>query len=178
TAYCSWRCWNGEKAFAVWGAIAVAVGAGFRPDLGVFLFPVWLLSAVIGTRSVIAVVKALAAMAIVVLLWLGGMAYAVGGIGELYKLNTDYIVEQSKQQAVLGAVQKAWLRQISRLVIWNATALLGAIWAIPFVVKSRNRISLGSPQTVFMIAWLLPGLLFQVFVHVGDPGHTLFSIPA
>src|SRR5262249_36757723 len=103
---------------------------------------------------------------------------AVGGIGDLYKLNTDYIVEQSKQQAVLGAVQKAWLRQISRLVIWNATALLGAIWAIPFVVKSRDRISLGSPQTVFMIAWLLPGLLFQVFVHVGDPGHTLFSIPA
>ncbi len=178
TAYCCWRCWNGEESFALWGAVAVGVGAGFRPDLGVFLFPMWLLSSWMGTRSVVSILKAGAVMAAVVLVWIGGMAYAVGGFHELYKLNVDYVVEQSKQQGALGAVEKAWLRQISRLVIWNATALLAAIWAIPFVIRSRDRVSLLSGQTAFMVAWLLPGLLFQVFVHIGDPGHTLFSIPA
>src|SRR5581483_1043725 len=33
TAYCCWRCWNGEKQFAIWAAVALGIGSGFRPDL-------------------------------------------------------------------------------------------------------------------------------------------------
>jgi len=32
TAYCCWRCWNGEKQFAFWGAAALGIGSGFRPE--------------------------------------------------------------------------------------------------------------------------------------------------
>src|SRR5437660_12005987 len=41
TAYCCWRCWNGEKRFTYWGAVALGVGSGFRPDLIAFLSPFW-----------------------------------------------------------------------------------------------------------------------------------------
>src|SRR6185369_3188517 len=51
TAYCCWRCWNGEKYFALWGAVALGVGGGFRPDLIAFLFPMWFVSAWVGTKS-------------------------------------------------------------------------------------------------------------------------------
>src|SRR5215471_10712374 len=69
TAYCCWRCWNGEKAFALWSAIALAIGSGFRPDLGGFLFPLWLLSAWMGTRSVTAIIRGLVVIAAIVFLW-------------------------------------------------------------------------------------------------------------
>jgi 4-amino-4-deoxy-L-arabinose transferase-like glycosyltransferase len=178
TAYCGWRCWNGEKRFAVWGAVALGAGAGFRPELGVFIFPLWLVSAWMGTRSLSAVAKALAVLTVVVLSWLGGMAYAVGGVQELYKLNMQYVVEQSRQQAALGALNKTWVRQLSRLVIWNSMALLASLWAIPFYFKARERVSLRSTQSIFLAAWIVPGLVFQALVHVADPGHTLASIPA
>src|SRR5262249_50529567 len=33
-------------------------------------------------------------------------------------------------------------------------------------------------QIVFIVVWLLPGFLFQGLIHIEDPGHTLFSVPA
>src|SRR5438552_679927 len=71
TAYCCWRCWNGEKRFAYWGAVALGVGSGFRPDLLAFLFPLWLVSAWAGTKSWRVVLKGLSALAVVALVWVG-----------------------------------------------------------------------------------------------------------
>jgi Dolichyl-phosphate-mannose-protein mannosyltransferase len=169
TAYGCWRCWNGEKSYAIWSAVVLGIGAGFRPDLGGYLFPLWLLSAWMGTRSAASVIKGLAVMAAVVFAWLGGTAYVVGGFVELYRLNVNYVAYQSVGQTVA--------RQISRLIIWNGTAVLGALWALPVVFKVRERANVLTAQTIFIITWLLPGLLFQGFVHVEDPGHTLFSVP-
>src|SRR5262245_35151133 len=44
-AFCSWRAWNGERIFVLWGAVALGIGSGFRPDLLAYLGPLWLLSA-------------------------------------------------------------------------------------------------------------------------------------
>src|SRR3954454_10651900 len=69
TAYCCWRCWNGEKRFAMWGAVALGIGSGFRPDLVAFLFPLWLISTWLGTKSFRTIVAAGALLAGVVLVW-------------------------------------------------------------------------------------------------------------
>src|SRR6266487_6457191 len=73
TAYCCWRCWNGEKQFAIWGALALGVGSGFRPDLIAFLLPLWLISTWLGTKSFRTIVAAGAVLASVVLVWTGAM---------------------------------------------------------------------------------------------------------
>src|SRR5205823_1985603 len=79
TAYCCWRCWNGEKQFAVWGAVALGVGSGFRPDLMAYLFPLWLVSSWIGTKSWRAVLLGLAALSSIVLVWMSALVIAMGG---------------------------------------------------------------------------------------------------
>jgi len=178
TAYCCWRCWHGEKTYMYWGAVALGIGSGFRPDLGGYLFPLWLLSAWMGTRSIVSLAKGLAVLAAVVFAWVGGMAYAVGGFGTLYTLNVDYLVQQSRQSMILGAAKPAWSKQLRRLAVWNGTAILGSVWAVPFYFRSKDRLSLFSSHGVFVFVWLLPGFLFQAFVHVEDPGHTLFATPA
>ena len=179
TAYCSWRCWNGEKQFLLWGAIALGVGSGFRPDLLPLLFPVWLVSAWVGTRSASSLIKGCAIIGAIVLAWVGALAFAVGGPAELYGLIAGYALEQSVSESVLlGATQQGWARQISRLVIWNGLAVVVWLWAAPFFARSDSREKLLSAPGLFMVAWLIPGLIVQALTHMAAPGHTLFATPA
>jgi hypothetical protein len=165
TAYCCWRCWNGEKRFAYWGAVALAVGGGFRPDLIAFLLPLWFISSWVGTKSWRSVLRASALLAAIVLVWTGTLVIAMGGIRDFAGVMMGYASEQSGRMTVL--------RQISRLAIWNGWAIVPWIWVIPFCSgKSSSRI--GS----FFFIWIVPGLVIQALVHVEEPGHTLFSVAA
>jgi hypothetical protein len=97
----------------------------------------------------------------------------------LTKLMLTYTVEQSKSESVVfGSSIFSWLRQINRLVIWNGLAIVTWIWAVPFYFRTRQRVSVASSQAVFFLLWLVPGLIIQALVHIGAPGHTLFSVAA
>src|SRR5437016_3761030 len=134
TAYCCWRCWNGEKQFAYWGAVALGVGSGSRPDLLAFLFPLWLVSAWAGTKSWRSVTKAGAVLAGIVVVWVAALIIAMGGVESFRNVMLGYTVEQWGQGSVVfGSSSAAWRRQISRLVIWNGLAIIGWIWAVPLI---------------------------------------------
>ena len=177
TAYCGWRAWNGEERFVLWGAVALGIGAGFRPDLLAFLSPIWLVSAWVGTRSQKVLLKGMALLAAIGLVGVAGLTYAVEGARVLYDLTMTYLVDQSRAESVvLGGNE--WMRPLSRLVTWNGLAVIGWIWALPFALRRPTRVNLRNPQILFMSVWLIPGLIVQVLIHVAAPGHTLFSIPA
>ena len=179
TAYFCWRCWNGEKKCAMWGAIALGVGSGFRPDLLAFLFPLWAISAWVGARSWRALLQGCAILAAIAAVWIGALVLAMGGFDTFQSVMFGYAVDQSRgESVVLGSSIMAWLRQINRLLIWNGLAVIAWIWALPLYLRNRDRLPLGSSQTAFLIIWLVPGLTVQALVHVAAPGHTLFSIPA
>src|SRR5439155_27217712 len=80
TAYCCWRCWNGEKRFAYWGAAALGLGSGFRPDLIAFLSPLWFVTSWVGTKSWITVYRACVLLAVIVGVWLAALIVAMGGV--------------------------------------------------------------------------------------------------
>jgi 4-amino-4-deoxy-L-arabinose transferase-like glycosyltransferase len=177
TAYCCWRCWNGEKRFAIWGAVALGAGSGFRPDLAAFLFPLWLISTWVGTKSWRVILQGVAALALVVLTWVGALVIAMGGISTFTKIMLDYAVDQSRQESVvLGSSLLAWLRQVNRLVIWNGLGVATWVWAVPLYFRYRDRLPLTGAHGVFFFIWLVPGLIVQALVHIAAPGHTLFSV--
>jgi hypothetical protein len=179
TAYCCWRCWNGEKRFAMWGALALGVGSGFRPDLLAFLLPLWLISTWLGTKSFRTIAAAGAVLAAVVLIWTSATVIAVGGIQSFRETMVGYTVDQSQGESiVLGSGIGAWLRQVNRLVIWNILGVVTWVWTVPFYLKNRDPLPAIGSQAKFLFAWLVPGLIVQALVHVAAPGHTLFSIPA
>ena len=179
TAYCCWRCWNGEKQFAIWGAVALGIGSGFRPDLIAFLFPLWIISTWLGTRSVRTIVTAGGVLAAVAAVWVGATIVAMGGFQAFRETMLQYAVDQSQgESVVLGSAAVAWLRQVNRLVIWNGLGVLTWIWALPLYIRNRGRLAAISSQAKFLFAWLAPGLIVQALIHVAAPGHTLFSIPA
>jgi hypothetical protein len=95
------------------------------------------------------------------------------------KIMLDYAVDQSKAESVvLGSSIMAWVRQVNRLVIWNGLAIVTWIWAVPLYFRNRERLPVMSAQGVFFFIWLVPGLIVQALVHIGAPGHTLFSVAA
>jgi hypothetical protein len=179
TAYCCWRCWNGEKQFAIWGAVALGIGSGFRQDLIAFLFPLWLISAWVGTKSWRMLLQGLAVLAALAAVWVGALVWAMGGVQTFLKIMLDYAADQSRPESiVLGSSTGAWLRQISRLVIWNALAVVTWVWAAPFYFRHRERLGALSAHAVFFFIWLVPGVIVQALIHIGAPGHTLHSVVA
>src|SRR5262245_58877466 len=167
TAYCCWRCWNGEKLYALWGAVALGIGSGFRPDLIAFLLPLWLISTWLGTKSFRTIVAAGTVLAAVVLIWTSATIIAVGGIHSFQETMVGYTVEQSQGKSiVLGSRLGAWLRQVSRLVIWNILGVVTWVWAVPFYLKHRDPLPAIGSQAKFLFAWLVPGLIVQALIHV------------
>jgi 4-amino-4-deoxy-L-arabinose transferase-like glycosyltransferase len=182
TAYCAWRAWNGETRWVFWGACALGIGGGFRPDLLPVLFPLWLISAVAGTRSFKTVIAGTAIIGAITLIWVGAVTIAVGGFKQLTELNSKYLADEAGRAGsiVFGADAASVRRQLGRLVIWNALGAIGWIWAVPLAWKSaastgaRPKVS----RLLFAAVWLLPGLVLQTLIHIEEPAHTLFSIPA
>src|SRR5262245_13973275 len=173
TGYCCWRCWNGEKKFALWGAVALGIGSGFRPDLLAFLFPMWLISSWMGTKSWRMVLSGCALLSVIVLVWTYAVVISMRGaslkadLQVFAELMLDYAVDQSKPESVvLGSSVFAWLRQINRLVIWNGLAIVTWVCAVPFYFRHRDRVPLASAQGAFFFVWLIPGLIIQALVHI------------
>ena len=178
TAYCAWRCWHSEARYALWGAVCVGVGTGFRPELLPVLFPLWFVAACVGTRSIRTVVAGVSILVTIVLICTAGLVVAVGGVQSLAGLLGDYIVVQTRAESlVLGASLRGWLRQVGRIASWNGTAVFWWIWAVPFLFR-RGRRGIEGSAAFFVGLWILPGLVLQALTHADSLGHTLFSIPA
>ncbi len=174
-AYCAWRCWKGERRFVWYGAAVLGTGAGFRPDLLAYLLPLWVMTAWTVTRSWKAIVQGTLAIAGLSAVWFGIVLYAMGGISSTVQTVTGYILEQSSRDSIIFAESaRMWVRPVSRLVTWNAIALVGWIWA---PILGYRKISGKSLPWKFLLVWILPGLAFQALVHIGTPGHTLFATP-
>jgi hypothetical protein len=173
-AYCAWRCWNGDRRFVWWGALALGLGVGFRPDLLAYLLPLWAVSAWKASRSWKHLAGGGLVIAALSTTWLGTVVYAMGGIARSFDVLASYVAEQSSKDSILFSNAEIWLRPISRLVWWNATAIVGWIW-IPVLVHRRAVIK--EPRLQFLLLWVVPGLLAQLLVHIAAPGHTLFATP-
>jgi hypothetical protein len=179
TAYCCWRCWNGEKRYATWGAIALGIGGGFRPDLIAYLLPLWLVSVWIGTRSWLAIYSAGTVLCGAIALWVCPTIIAIGGLPAFWDLMLDYASTWIRASSPPpGSYLMGWLRQNNRLFIWNGLSILGWIWTAPFYFSDKKKTSLGSARPAFLALWILPGVILQTFTHFDAPGHTLFSIVA
>jgi hypothetical protein len=174
-AYCAWRCWNGERRFVWWGALALGLGTGFRLDLLAYLFPLWAVSAWKATRSWKRVIQGSAIVVALSSSWLGVVVYAMGGIRSSIEVFANYVTEQSSKDSILFASSRIWFRPISRLLLWNATAIVGWFW-VPIILYRRT-IKKDS-RWPFLLIWVVPGLIVQLLFHIAAPGHTLFATPA
>jgi 4-amino-4-deoxy-L-arabinose transferase-like glycosyltransferase len=177
-AWSCWRAWSGEGKWVLWSAIVLGLSAGVRPEIGPLLFPLW---AVCAWRAKVPRrdwVRALAAMAAAVLLWLLPAMIASGGPFAYVKANLDYIGDQaSVSSSLFGALPDKWQTTFRRLIVWTCCGLLS--WTLPAVLawKRKEGWAVDRNKLAFLGLWLAPPFLFAILVHLEDPGQSLAMAP-
>lgn len=152
--------------------------AGFRQDLILFLLPLWLwmlVPASLRTRLV-----ALGAMSAGCLLWFVPSAYLSDGPGQ-------YVLRSIRQLAGVSGTSANLERSIAVnavLVGYSlAWALLILLVVLLVVGLARALAAVRGPRRtaggdgLFFGLWLVPPLLFYLFVHIGEWGFVLSLVP-
>ncbi|MCL5265529.1 MAG: DUF2723 domain-containing protein [Chloroflexi bacterium] len=170
-----------------------AIGGGFRPDLLLFLAPLWLASVWRQFRDLSVVdTKArrrrfgqgLAAVFVVAFgfllwfvptIWLSGGLMAYIAVFTAYT-NVDVMQKYSVMQNGLSALYVN-VRDTLSYLFYGLYATSGAL-ALGVVLKAARRGSWLTPRGVFIAGWVAPMALFYTWVHVGDPGYVFTILPA
>ena len=169
-----WRAWTGEAAWVRRSAIALAIGAGIRPEIGAVLFPLWAASALRAPVDWAERRRALLWMAGTVSLWLLPAMFASGGPVNFIRANLDYLADQaSLSSGLFGASDNAWLRTFYQTLVWVFCGVVGL--ALPMVLawRWRDGWGIGWSRLAFLALWIGPPFAFALSVHVADPGQTL-----
>jgi len=177
-AWACWRAWSGERKWALYSAVVLGISAGVRPEIGPLLLPFWAVCAWRARISAREWVRALAAMAAAVLLWLLPAMFASGGPAAYLQANLDYIADQaSVSSSLFGAVPVKWHTTFWRLIAWTCCGLLSWTLAAVLAWKRREGWAASREKLAFLGLWLLPPFLFAILVHVEDPGQSLAMAP-
>jgi len=173
-----WRAWCGEKRAMYWGAAALGLGAGIRPELGPLLLPLWAVAAWRARAAWVERVKAVALMAGSVLVWLLPTMFESGGPRSYVQTCAEYLADQSAlTSGLFGADDVRWQVTITWLMVWS---LSGLLWALPTGLLSWQRTDgwgLGWGPVVFLGLWFTPLFVFAMLVHVADAGQVLGILP-
>jgi hypothetical protein len=151
---------------------------GFRQDLLLFLFPLWLwmLWPAAGRTGL----RALAAFAGGCLLWLvptallsdGFVAYVTRAIGQL--TGVSGISANAERSLALNVVL------VGDSLFWAGLLLTVVLLVLGLsrgLARLRGQRLPDDGEAVFFALWLAPALLFYVFVHIGEWGFVLSIVP-
>lgn len=167
---------NAARAFYVMSAV-LGFGAGFRPEALVLLLPLWIAVGAYRKLGVKQYVTGGLVLAAASALWLGPMAFRMGGLAAMHRVFTEYLRFNSADFTVAyGASPERGLDTMYRALIWTFGMCVVWIWALPFAWP-RFRASWSAPKVLAVTAALLPPVIFHAFVHVRDVDQTLISIP-
>lgn len=176
-----WHARQARGAWPVFASVAFGLLAGFRQDLGLLLGVLWLWMLVPAGRR--ERVIALAAVFGGITVWLLPTAILSDGLGAYLTA----LARQSDQVRSTYSVQAQGLEALwtnARFTLyalaWGllGTALVlatvGAAAALEARRAGRPRLGL---RGGFFAAWLLPGMVFYVAVHIGEWGYVLSVLP-
>ena len=173
-----YRAWEGSRRWVPWSAFVLGLGAGVRPELGVFLFPLWAAAVLRAQAGWRLRVTALGVLAVTVLAWLVPCMMASGGPVAYLRNCWIYLTGHAEITSVVaGAAPAGWRPNLWRSVVWVFSGLLA--WPLSAALAWRRGSAFGIPagKLVFLALWLLPSLGFAAFVHVEDAGQSLAMVP-
>lgn len=173
-----YRVLQGEQRLTMLTAVVFAISVGLRQQLALFFAPLviyayWKYSWRIR-------LEAMAWFGFVCALWFFPLAWSAGGIAEyltaLRNLNTAF----SSEYVLLGSGgEEGILRNGLRVGAYTAYAMNFA--AIPLLIGGAQialarwrrdgiRFWLADQRILFFALWILPGVIFYLFFHMGSPG--------
>jgi hypothetical protein len=158
-------------------AVALALGTGYRQDIGPFWLPVFLI--IVWRHRWLAAVQALALFTAVSLAWLVVMLRDIGGWGYFREASAEFAYSAGYQNSVwhLGIID-APIRYAVKLGV----ALLWTLGpGLAFVPRGIGRLGQRGDRSFLaplLAASVLPALGSHLLIHFGVPGYALHDVPA
>ena len=177
-AYFCWRAVCGEPRYFYAASMALGLGSGFRPELLLFLFPLWAWTAWQCRPRAMGFIRGAFLLGVTTLLWVVVLVTASGGVAPMIRAFSGYAFSQTQQTSVLLAPRSgSWLRWAGRAILWSSLGVVPWIWTVPFGWFRRQELPERKRLLCFLAAWFLPPFAFYLAVHIGDPDHALTTIP-
>ncbi|WZO96166.1 glycosyltransferase family 39 protein [Isosphaeraceae bacterium EP7] len=152
-------------------ALALALGTGYRQDIGTFWLPVFFV--ILWPHRWKAAIGPLVVFTLVNLAWLGGMVADVGW-AHYREASAEFAHEAGYRNSFWNlGVRDAPLRYAVKLTMALAWTLGPALLFVPRGI-SRTR----WPLVALLALSVVPALGFHLFVHFGVPGYSFHDLPA
>ena len=177
-----WRILKGEEMYLWISVVALGVAGGIRQNTPVFLLPVWLYS--VRHLSPWKIATSLVVLAVTCLFWFIPMVWMSGGwdvyrgaIRELWMFHTG-------GHSLLGGEWGTFilfpLKLIQYIVFGLGACLFPFCMAVYSLARSRQLKSLDSAKALFFSLWVLPVMMFYIFVFLSmqNSGYALIFLPA
>ncbi len=169
TAVCVWKAWNSSR-WVVPASLVLGIAAGFRPDLLLLLFPLWLSTLIRHPFPKLAPVALTAA----VIPWVAVTIWKSGGAAGARVFTSYFQFHLSRSSALMGAGIATGATMGLVAVYWTFLGALTWAWALPWEWRKIQ------PNAAwrFLALWFLPSFLFHVLAQWGEPDLMLDIIPA
>lgn len=158
----------------------IGLGSGFRQDLLPFMLPLLVYGLIGAPWRRIAATLGLVLAGVVA--WYVPTVLLSGGLSQYQAVSSsqsDYIMQFN---SVFGRGLPAIIDNISDV---GRFSLVATVAAIPLLAYFAVRVLLPSGRTlrtdrrlILLLLWLLPSLLFFIFMHVGEFGYVFIYLPA
>jgi len=166
-------------------SIILALGAGFRPTLAVFLLPLWLFAILRQRNLKLLVTNGLVFLG-VVLVWLIPEVILSGGIKSFFRSLSTLLFTQSGVYSFsifakgIGELASHLQMIFNNLQIgFGLAGLLTIFWLLSWLVPEKIHIGkINLLNLLFWSVWIIPSLLFYLIVIFNLPGYLLIIFPA
>jgi hypothetical protein len=176
-AYFAFRALVGSETDAWLAAGYLGLAGGLRQSLIVLLFPLWLVSTIVGIRRPRAVGVGLAILAAAVLTWFLPMIWITGGLDRYVTASLDLAESVVKPTSILGGPLELTLR-MSRYLLESVLVGLGPLAVaglfLPWYVRRHG----WGRREWFLVGWPIAPVLVYTLVHFGQAGYVLTFLPA
>lgn len=166
------RPWHPLAAAAV-----LALGTGYRPDIGTFWLPVFLV--ILWRHRWKASLGALALFTVLNLAWMLAMLHDVGGWGRFRGASGEFA-------HAAGYLNSVWnLGLIDGPVRYTLKIGMALLWTfgpgllfLPLGLVRLARDERGRPLAALLLLSMLPAAAFHLLIHFGVPGYAFHYVPA
>lgn len=177
-----WRISKGEHRLIWWSAIILGISGGIRQNTPVFLLLLWLFS--LRHIQLKRVVLALTVFVLVSFAWFVPMVVMTGGL-ERYSgaLGALWVTQNAPGTVFESGIEYRgkFLSAVGRFAFYGVgVGLFFLLLHLYSVIRKGLWRSFFEEKWLFFIFWIVPALLFYIFIHIhpGNPGFGLFYAPA
>ena len=157
-------------------AVALALGAGYRQDIGVFWMPAFL--AILWQHRWIASAQAVLLFTAINLAWLIPMLHEVGGWEEYRRASARFAEEAGRKNSVsnLGPVDAPLRYAVKGIMALGWTFGPGLLF-VPRGLRRWRDLPNGGRLGLLLVACAAPALASHLLVHFGVPGYAFHYVP-